>query len=160
MLASADIWLLPHLSKVRRLADLKKIAVGRLVWNMLPWTERQRYEQLVPEHFTLPTGRPCEIDYLREQGPTVAARMQEFYGLQETPHILAGKRPLLLELLSPAMRPLQITKDLAGFWCSSYHEVAKEMRGRYPKHFWPEAPAVASATDKTKKAMREKERRL
>lgn len=160
LLATTDIWLRPHLSKVRRLSDLKKIVVGHLVWNMLSWGERQCYEKLVPEHFKLPTGRSCEIDYLREQGPTVAARMQEFYGLQETPCILGGKQPLLLELLSPAMRPLQITKDLAGFWSSSYQEVAKEMRGRYPKHFWPESPATASATDKTKKAMQVKKGRL
>ena len=106
---------------------------------------QQTLKQLVPVTISVPSGSSIRIDY-RENPPVLAVKLQEMFGLDQTPSILDGKVSLLCHLLSPAGRPLQVTQDLAGFWRSSYQEVKKEMKGRYPKHPWPDDPTVAVAT--------------
>ena len=103
-------------------------------------------EREAPTHFVAPSGSSLPIDYLDGEVPTVSARLQEMFGLRQTPAIAAGRLPLLLKLLSPAGRPVQITRDLESFWERGYHEVRKDLKGRYPKHYWPEDPHAAQPT--------------
>jgi len=113
---------------------------------LLSWEERRRLEELAPSHLTVPTGSQIRIDYLEEGGPSVAVRLQEVFGLTQTPQIAGGAVRVTFKLLSPAQRPVQITRDLAGFWQGSYADVRKHLRGRYPKHYWPENPLEAAPT--------------
>jgi ATP-dependent helicase HrpB len=121
------------------------------VMNRLPWTLRRRLDAEAPTHFTAPTGSHVPIDYEAEQGPTVSIRVQELFGLASHPAIAGGRVPLTIELLSPAHRPVQVTRDLPGFWRGSYAQVRTEMRGRYPKHPWPDDPLTAPATRRAKR---------
>ena len=116
----------------------------------MSWAERQAVDRLAPSHFETPAGSRHEIDYQAEAGPTVSVRVQALFGLAAHPE--AGGVPLVLALTSPAGRPIQTTRDLPGFWSGSWAAVAKEMRGRYPKHPWPDDPAAAAPTLRTKKA--------
>src|SRR5260370_39236610 len=113
---------------------------------LLPWELRARLEREAPTHFEAPTGTMLAIDYEAEQGPTIAVRLQELFGLNTHPSIAKGAVPLVLELLSPAQRPVQVTRDLPGFWRGSYAAVRSDLRGRYPRHPWPEDPANAMPT--------------
>jgi ATP-dependent helicase HrpB len=144
LLATLDDWLPPLLAGKRRLGDVA-------LELPLSWTERQAIDRLAPSHFETPAGSRHAIDYGAEAGPTVTARVQALFGLDSHPK--AGGEPLVLALTSPAGRPIQTTRDLPGFWRGSWAAVAKEMRGRYPKHPWPENPAAADPTLRTKKAM-------
>ncbi len=117
---------------------------------LLPWPLPRRLEAEAPTHFEAPTGTQAPIDYAAEGGPKIAIRVQELFGLNRHPAIAGGKIPLLIELLSPAHRPVQTTRDLPGFWRGSYAAVCAEMRGRYPKHPWPDDPVAASATRRAK----------
>jgi len=146
LLATLDEWLPPLLAGKRRLAELDPIWLESL----LGWDERRTVDRLAPGHFETPAGSRHPIDYEAEAGPTVAVRVQALFGLAEHPH--AGGVPLVLSLTSPAGRPIQTTRDLPGFWRGSWAAVAKEMRGRYPKHPWPDDPAAADPTLKTKRA--------
>ncbi|MNC47160.1 ATP-dependent RNA helicase HrpB [compost metagenome] len=110
-----------------------------------------RLDSALPTHYTVPTGSQIAIRYDDENPPVLAVRMQEMFGEAQTPVIADGRVPLVLELLSPAQRPLQITRDLTAFWNGAYREVQKEMKGRYPKHVWPDSPADALPTRRTKK---------
>ena len=103
-------------------------------------------EREAPAHFTVPSGSRIPVDYLDGENPTLSVRLQELFGLSETPAVAGGKLPLLLKLLSPAGRPVQITKDLVSFWNRGYHDVKKDLKGRYPKHYWPDDPFTAQAT--------------
>jgi ATP-dependent helicase HrpB len=150
-LATVEDWLLPALSGIKSASQLAKIDAGHWFLQSLDWGLRRQLETLAPTRLELPTGRLQQLRYQPYGPPVISAKMTEFYGLQQTP-VVAGK-PILVELLSPAGRPLQLTSDLAGFWQGSYQEVKKEMKGRYPKHFWPDDPANAKATDKTRKRM-------
>ena len=143
-------WLLPYLAGMRKLADLKTLNITDILRSQLPWELQTRLEHQAPGKWQLPTGNDRDITYDPEKGPVLRARMQELYGIQQHP-MIADDVPLLIEILSPANRPIQITRDLPGFWKGSYEEVAREMRGRYPKHYWPENPAQAKATTKTKR---------
>jgi ATP-dependent helicase HrpB len=105
--------------------------------------QRQRLEEYAPTHVTVPTGSRIAVDYLDESAPCIEVRMQEVFGLADTPRLAGGRVPVTLKLLSPARRPMQITRDLAGFWRGSYADVRKDMRGRYPRHYWPENPLEA-----------------
>ena len=118
--------------------------------NLLPWELRARLEREAPTHFEAPTGTRLAIDYEAEQGPTIAVRLQELFGLNTHPSIAKGAVPLVLELLSPAQRPVQVTRDLPGFWRGSYAAVRSDLRGRYPRHPWPEDPANALPTRRVK----------
>lgn len=148
--ASAEDWLLPYLQDMSSLADVSRLNLPDALKNALDWSRWSELERLAPARWTLPTGSSPLLDYAAENGPVLRARLQEFYGLQQHPTLPGGQK-LLLELLSPAQRPIQLTRDLPGFWQGSYKEVAKDMRGRYPKHYWPDNPQDAEATTRTKK---------
>lgn len=152
LLATLDIWLMPLLFGKRRLDALDTGALTQSLQSVLGWEEMQRIERLAPSHFTTPAGTAHAIDYDAEAGPTVEARVQAFFGLAQHPTIGQPPVPLILSLTSPAGRPIQTTRDLPQFWAGSWRDVAKEMRGRYPKHPWPDDPAAATATVRTKKA--------
>jgi ATP-dependent helicase HrpB len=153
LLADLENWLLPYLPGVRRLQQLRDLDFAALLRQRLEYRQLQELERFAPERFTLPSGHSHAIEYAAAGPPRLAARVQEFYGLERHPAIADGTQPLLLELLSPAHRPVQVTQDLPGFWRNSYPEVRKEMKGRYPKHFWPDEPWAAPATTVTKKRM-------
>ena len=142
LLAQVDQWLLPWLQDVKALQQLAG-RLGDALLSRLDRAQRQRLEEIAPTHLTVPTGSRVAVDYLDESAPCIEVRMQEVFGLADTPRIGGGKVPVTLKLLSPARRPMQITRDLAGFWRGSYAEVRKDMRGRYPKHYWPEDPLQA-----------------
>ena len=116
---------------------------------LLSWDQRRKLEELAPTHLAVPSGSRLAIDYTGEN-PVLAVKLQEMFGAQATPAVAGGKVPLVLHLLSPAGRPLQVTRDLAGFWRNSYPQVRAEMRGRYPRHPWPEDPLAAAPTKRTK----------
>lgn len=155
LLADLDSWFVPYVEKVRRLTQLRSIDWLGALQSRLDYPQRQLLDQLAPARFELPSGHSHAIDYNAESAPRLAARVQEFYGLNRHPAIADEKQPLLVELLSPAHRPVQLTQDLPAFWRSSYAEVRKDMKGRYPKHFWPEEPWSAPATTVTKNRMSE-----
>ena len=150
MLATLDDWLGPYLDKVRLLQDFKKLDLSAILQALLPWEQQQQLKQLAPPRLQVPSGSSIAIDYAQSP-PVLAVKLQEMFGCEQTPTVAGGKVALLAHLLSPAGRPLQITQDLAGFWRSSYHDVKKEMKGRYPKHPWPDDPLVAIATRHTRK---------
>jgi ATP-dependent helicase HrpB len=152
LLENLDDWLCPLLEGKRRLSDVSDGALHDSLWNHLGWDGQQRLTKLAPAHFTSPAGTTHSIDYAAEAGPTVELRVQALFGLSEHPMIGPERTPLILSLTSPAGRPIQTTRDLPGFWAGSWADVAKEMRGRYPKHVWPEDPASAHPSLKTKKA--------
>jgi ATP-dependent helicase HrpB len=142
-------WLAPYLTGVTRLRDLARIELRAALFSMLPHRQHQQLDELAPTHLTVPSGSRIPIGYSGDV-PVLAVRLQEMFGLAQTPTVAGGRQPLLIHLLSPAARPVQITQDLAGFWQSGYHEVKKEMKGRYPKHYWPEDPLQARATARVK----------
>ena len=150
LINDSEQWLLPFLAGCTRFQDLTALNLPEALKSRLSWEQQSQIETLAPYHWPLPTGRHQTLDYDEQQGPVLRARMQEFYGMDEHPTLPNGHR-ITVELLSPAQRPIQITQDLPGFWQGSYKEVAKEMRGRYPKHFWPDNPESAQATTKTKR---------
>ena len=149
LLATLEDWLAPYLETVNVLGDFKKLDLHAILSTLLPWERQQRLEQLAPKRLEVPSGSSIAIDY-SQSPPVLAVKLQEMFGCEQTPTIANGRVALLVHLLSPAGRPLQITQDLAGFWRTSYHEVKKDMKGRYPKHPWPDDPIQAVATRKTK----------
>ncbi|MDE9617649.1 ATP-dependent helicase HrpB [Citrobacter portucalensis] len=151
LLATLEDWLLPHMSGVHSLRALKALNVGQALRGLLDWSMLQRLDSELPAHYTVPTGSRIAIRYHEDNPPVLAVRMQEMFGEAKTPTIAQGRVPLVLELLSPAQRPLQVTSDLSAFWQGSYREVQKEMKGRYPKHVWPDDPANTAPTRRTKK---------
>ncbi|VFS66151.1 ATP-dependent RNA helicase HrpB [Raoultella terrigena] len=151
LLATLEAWLLPQMSGVHSLRALRALDIRQALQNWLPWPLRQKLDSELPTHYVVPTGSRIAIRYHEENPPALAVRMQEMFGEATTPTIAQGRMALVLELLSPAQRPLQITRDLSAFWQGAYREVQKEMKGRYPKHVWPDDPANAAATRRTKK---------
>ncbi|MGL5965745.1 MAG: ATP-dependent helicase HrpB [Kluyvera sp.] len=151
LLESLEDWLLPHMTGVHSLRGLKSVDISQALYAWLPWSLRQRLVSSLPTHYTVPTGSRIAIRYDADNPPALAVRMQEMFGEASTPTIAEGRVALVLELLSPAQRPLQITRDLSAFWQGSYREVQKEMKGRYPKHVWPDDPANTAPTRRTKK---------
>ncbi|QMN55387.1 ATP-dependent helicase HrpB [Citrobacter freundii] len=151
LLATLESWLLPHMSGVHSLRALKALNVAQALRGLLDWSMLQRLDSELPAHYTVPTGSRIAIRYHEDNPPVLAVRMQEMFGEAKTPTIAQGRVPLVLELLSPAQRPLQVTSDLSAFWQGSYREVQKEMKGRYPKHIWPDDPANTAPTRRTKK---------
>jgi ATP-dependent helicase HrpB len=144
LLASLETWLLPHLEGIRRIDALRKLDLREcLLGGLLDWKQRQQLDQLAPERIAVPIGSMVQVDYADPAAPVLAVRMQWIFGLAETPRVGLGRVPVVLHLLSPAMRPMQVTRDLAAFWRGSYADVRKEMRGRYPRHHWPENPLEA-----------------
>ena len=143
-------WLCVAFAGKTALAELRADELAHAVEDLLPWTLRHRLDAEAPTHFRVPSGSSVPINYEAEEGPRISVRVQELFGLDRHPAIAAGRMPLLVELLSPARRPVQTTRDLPGFWRGSYAEVRAEMRGRYPRHPWPQDPLTASATARAK----------
>jgi ATP-dependent helicase HrpB len=147
---AAAEWLALFLSGKTALAQIGADDLAAALDALLPWALRKRLDAEAPTHFTAPSGSAVPIDYEAEQGPTVSIRVQELFGLARHPAIAGGRVPLVIELLSPAHRPVQVTRDLPGFWRGSYADVKTEMRGRYPRHPWPDDPLAAPATRRAK----------
>ena len=140
-----DAWLTPWIVGKTRVSDVQRLDLNAILLDRLSWEQRQRLDQQVPRTFVTPAGNSRPIDYVSGETPILAAPLQELFGLSDTPRLCQGRVPVLLHLLSPARRPMQVTQDLAGFWARGYAEVRKELRGRYPKHHWPEDPTQAQA---------------
>jgi ATP-dependent helicase HrpB len=149
LLEAVETWLAPYLGGVTRRAHLDRLDLAAALRAQLPWGRQQLLDRLAPTHVVVPSGSRVAIDYGADE-PVLAVRLQEMFGSPATPTVAGGRVPLTLHLLSPAGRPLQVTRDLAGFWDSSYRAVRAEMRGRYPKHFWPENPLEAAPTRRAK----------
>ena len=150
LLASVDRWLMPQLRASASVAELRRADLGALLLDTVDWTLRATLDRLAPTHVTVPSGSRIPVDYADADAPILAVRLQELFGARETPAVLDGRVPLVMHLLSPAHRPVQVTRDLPGFWRSSYADVRKELRGRYPRHAWPDDPANATPTHRAK----------
>ncbi|RSC27684.1 ATP-dependent helicase HrpB [Pseudomonas putida] len=149
LLQSLDEWLGPYVGKVARLSHFALLDLSSILRNLLPWPLPQQLDAQAPQTIAVPSGSSIRIDY-SERPPVLAVRLQELFGQADTPRIANGRQVLKLHLLSPARRPVQVTQDLANFWRSTYLEVKKDLKGRYPKHFWPDDPLVAQATARAK----------
>jgi ATP-dependent helicase HrpB len=149
-LAADPAWLVPHLTGRTQLSAISADDLGGALGALLPWAKRAELDRLLPSHFDAPSGSRLPIDYAAENGPALEIRVQELFGLDSHPAIANGKLPLLLVLLSPAHRPIQTTRDLPGFWRGSWKDVARDLRGRYPRHPWPDDPLAAPATSRAK----------
>jgi ATP-dependent helicase HrpB len=146
-----DAWLAPRLSGVRRWDQLERLDLGELLLDRLPWDRRAALENWAPTHVEVPSGSRVPVDYSDPAAPVLAVRLQELFGLTETPTVARGRVPLTLHLLSPGRRPVQVTRDLASFWRTTYFEVRKDLKGRYPKHHWPDDPLLAEPTRRAKR---------
>ncbi|HAS3027922.1 TPA: ATP-dependent helicase HrpB [Vibrio parahaemolyticus] len=153
LLDSLDEWLEPYMTSVASVKDLSEINLVEALNARLGWPLNQHLDEWLPEHYQLPTGTKKRIRYQHGHEPVLSVRMQEVFGESTSPTVAIGRKRLVLELLSPAQRPLQVTSDLAAFWNGSYKDVQKEMKGRYPKHVWPDDPANHVATTKTKRQL-------
>ncbi|WP_247647859.1 ATP-dependent helicase HrpB [Pannonibacter phragmitetus] len=143
-------WLLPYMAGFTRVSDVDAACLGNALSGLLGYGGAAEIDRLAPSHFTAPTGSHVPIDYGAESGPSISIRVQELFGLARHPSVADGRIPLTLELLSPAHRPIQVTRDLPGFWAGSWADVKTEMKGRYPRHPWPDDPASAEATRRAK----------
>jgi ATP-dependent helicase HrpB len=143
-------WLAPHIAGRLSLAEITGDDLASALDALLPWNRRAEIDRLLPSHFKAPSGQSHPIDYAAENGPALEIRVQEIFGLDRHPAVADGKVPLLVVLLSPAHRPIQTTRDLPGFWRGSWKDVARDLRGRYPRHFWPDDPLSAQATNRAK----------
>lgn len=148
--AAPEDWLAPHLVGRASLAAITPADLDAALAGLLPWELKRRLDTEAPTHFTAPTGSSLAVDYAAEAGPTISVRVQELFGLAQHPALAGGRVPLVLELLSPGHRPIQITRDLPGFWRGSWAAVKSEMKGRYPRHPWPDDPAAAAPTTRAK----------
>jgi ATP-dependent RNA helicase HrpB len=153
LLATLETWLLPWIEGITRREHLARLDLNAILRALLDWNQQQRLDAVAPTHLEVPSGSRIPIDYSTE-APTVSVRLQELFGLTKTPTIANGRVPLTVELLSPARRPVQVTRDLASFWARGYPEVKKELKGRYPKHYWPDDPLSAEPTARAKPRQR------
>jgi ATP-dependent helicase HrpB len=148
--ASVTEWLQPHLVGRISLADIDAACLGEALAGLLPWDQKRRLDEQAPTHFEAPTGSRVAVAYDTTSGPRIAIRVQELFGLRTHPSLANGRVPLVLELLSPGHKPIQVTRDLPGFWKGSWAAVRSEMKGRYPRHPWPDDPSVAPPTTRAK----------
>jgi ATP-dependent helicase HrpB len=155
LLQELERWLGPRLSGIRALEELQRVDLGQALLGLLTWDQRSRLDQWAPTHVQVPTGSRIPVNYGDPAAPVLAVRLQELFGQATTPAVGQGRVPLTLHLLSPAGRPVQVTRDLAGFWRTSYFEVRKDLKGRYPKHPWPDDPMGASPTRHAKRRGRD-----
>ncbi|MCW8881388.1 MAG: hypothetical protein OQK92_03655 [Sedimenticola sp.] len=146
LLERMEEWLAPWLGGITKADQLKKLDLEGLLNSLLSWEQQQRLDRLAPVYLDMPSGTRKRLTYHAGHVPVLAVRLQELFGLQQTPTVCNGSVQVMLHLLSPAQRPIQVTQDLAGFWQRTYAEVRKELKGRYPKHYWPEDPYCAVAT--------------
>ena len=151
LLVTMSGWLRPHLAGLRRRSGVERLDLAAILLGMLTWNQRQRLDELAPTHVVVPTGSRIPVQYSDPAAPSMAVRLQELFGMADTPRIAGGTVPVALHLLSPAQRPVQVTRDLAGFWRTSYFDVRKDLRGRYPKHEWPDDPMNAAPTRQTRR---------
>lgn len=151
LLSTVETWLIPFLSGVTRAGQLSRIDLSSALFSLLPWKQRNALDRLAPTHFTVPSGSRIPIDYSNPEAPVLSVRLQEMFGAVETPAIAGGAIPLLLHLLSPAGRPVQVTSDLKSFWQTAYFDVRKDLKGRYPRHYWPDNPLDAIPTSRAKR---------
>jgi ATP-dependent helicase HrpB len=149
--AGLETWLAPSLGGIRRWEGLDRLDFGALLLDRLPWDRRAALDDWAPTHVEVPSGSRIQVDYGDPSAPVLAVRLQELFGLRETPSVGRGRVPLTLHLLSPARRPVQVTRDLAGFWRTTYFDVRKDLKGRYPKHHWPDDPLSAAPTRHAKR---------
>lgn len=149
LLVSLEGWLTPYMGRVSRLSHFANLDLQSILFGLLPWPLPQRLDELAPKALQVPSGSRIAIDYSKRP-PVLAVRLQELFGLAETPRIVGGRQSVLLHLLSPARRPVQVTQDLASFWANTYVAVKKDLKGRYPKHWWPEDPMEAEPTARAK----------
>lgn len=145
-----ELWLAPHLIGITRREHLSRLDMQALLVTQLTYEQQQRLSKLAPTHIEVPTGSRIQLDYLPPEAPTLAVKLQEMFGSQDTPSVNAGRTKVVLHLLSPAQRPIAITQDLAGFWAGSYADVRKDLRGRYPRHPWPDDPVNAVPSRRAK----------
>jgi len=150
LLGSLDEWLGPHVYGCKTRDDLSRLSLDSILAEMLTWSQRRELEEFAPTHLVVPSGSRIPIDYSDPQNPVLAVRLQEVFGWQKTPCIGRGRVPLTMHLLSPARRPVQVTRDLSSFWQQAYFEVKKDLKGRYPKHYWPDDPLQAIPTRHTR----------
>jgi ATP-dependent helicase HrpB len=148
-----DEWFQPYLNNENSLKQCFKLDLNSLLLNQLSWEQQQLIKQLAPERISVPSGSAVNIDYSDPVQPILAVRLQEVFGLYDTPTVLNGQCKLMMHLLSPARHPMQVTQDLNSFWQTTYHDVKKDLRGKYKRHYWPDDPFTAQATSKTKKQM-------
>ncbi len=153
LLDSLEEWLAPWVDGISRLGALRNLDWSAVLKSQLSWQQQQEMELLVPTHMRVPSGSKKQLQYSLGAVPVLAVKLQEMFGLQDTPSICNGQVKILLHLLSPAQRPIQVTQDLRGFWMNTYTEVKKELKGRYPKHYWPENPLVAVPTARVRPKM-------
>jgi ATP-dependent helicase HrpB len=154
LLDTLDLWLAPYTEGIASRQQLQQINLGQILLHMLDWQKQRLADELAPEKIMVPSGSRKKIRYAQGEAPVLAVRLQEMFGLADTPRVCRGKVALTLHLLSPAQRPIQVTRDLKGFWDRTYKEVKKELQGRYPRHHWPEDPWKAQPTAKAKKRRR------
>jgi ATP-dependent helicase HrpB len=150
-------WLGDQLEGLRSRQDLQQLNLCEALWSGLDWSLRQELETLLPTSLAIPSGRQASLDY-SSGTPVLAVKLQELFGAATTPTVLGGRLPVTVQLLSPAGRPAAITQDLAGFWTGAYRDVRRDLRGRYPRHPWPEDPANATPTALTKKRLEQQQR--
>jgi ATP-dependent helicase HrpB len=148
-------WLRPYLGGITRLNGLKAVDLPGALGGLLSWQQRRQLDELAPTHLEAPSGSRIRLDYSGE-APVMAVRVQEMFGCTHSPRVAGGRRAVRLQLLSPAGRPVQVTEDLAGFWAGSYHQVKKDLKGRYPKHHWPDDPLTAQPTNRVKSNTRKR----
>ncbi|HEY9050100.1 MAG TPA: ATP-dependent helicase C-terminal domain-containing protein, partial [Gammaproteobacteria bacterium] len=157
LLQNLEQWLLPHLTGQNSLKKLQNLNLYNILLVGVSWPQQKLLDELAPTHMTVPSGSRIAIDYSDPDAPTLAVRLQELFGQQQTPSVINGEYKLLVHLLSPGYQPMQVTQDLASFWQTTYFDVKKELRGKYKKHYWPDDPLTAQATSKTKRFMDLKE---
>ncbi|MBP1308513.1 ATP-dependent helicase HrpB [Paenibacillus sp. 1182] len=150
LLDSLESWLLPFALGAKNVSDLQRLDSAALLLGRLDWEQRQQLDQEAPTHIRVPSGSRIPVDYSNPEAPALAVRLQELFGMRDTPRIGRGRVPIVLHLLSPAQRPVQVTSDLSSFWSEAYFEVKKDLKGRYPKHYWPDDPLEAVATNRAK----------
>ncbi len=150
LMARLEQWLGPFLAGLTRLDQVKRVDLGGALHGHLTWEQQRQLDRLAPTHLTVPSGSRLRLDYDAPERPVLAVRLQEMFGCRETPRVADGRVPVMVHLLSPAGRPVQVTQDLASFWATAYQDVRKDLRGRYPKHHWPDDPLQAAPTRRTK----------
>jgi ATP-dependent helicase HrpB len=147
---SLEEWLLPYLDGMTRREHLARLDLVEVLNSRLDYARQQKLNRLAPTHLSVPSGSRLALRYEPPGAPVLEVKLQELFGLTQTPAVNDGRTPVMLHLLSPARRPIQVTRDLAGFWARTYPEVKKELKGRYPKHPWPDDPLTAVPTRRAK----------
>jgi ATP-dependent helicase HrpB len=150
LLEHLEQWLVPFLEGTRSIVDLAKLSLRDMLVSLCSWEQQQQIERWAPTHVIVPSGSRIPIDYSNPLAPCIQVRLQEVFGWENTPKIAEERVPITIVLLSPANRPVQVTKDLANFWKQTYFEIKKDLKGRYPKHYWPDDPTIAIATRGTR----------